>query len=366
MSERPLFKQCPSCQQFSPEDSSVCLQCGYSFDSDQATDEKEEVGGLAGLSSQPPEISEGEAPKKKGGCLKKLGLGVLIILGLFIVLGVIGSLLPDDFAESTTSVHSTSTTVPTFTSTPAGSTNNEAAGQSDTRTQEKPVETPVPPTPVPPATTPTPGPIVTINNNMNVRGGPGTNYPVVGTASSGQQFPITGKNPAGDWWKISFSGKDGWVYGQLVTASNGERVKAVARIPPTPSPPTPTRTPRPLPPTATVPVPLSQVDRAPIWISLVNDYGYLEVFAQVSFKVDVYGLDVLVHGEEYCNDRILYDDEPATKLSCGILEYSHSSVSDVRVRVNEDLWSEGDRYRCERNKASSQSRSVFACERVRQ
>lgn len=118
--------------------------------------------------------------------------------------------------------------------------------------------------------------------------------------------------------------------------------------------------------TTTVPIPLSQADRAAIWIGLVDhEYGFLDVFARVNFKVDAFDLDVFVHGEAYCNDRVLDDDEPPTKLSCGILEYTHSSVSDVRVRVNEDSWSEGDRYRCERNKASTDSRSVFACERVR-
>ena len=117
--------------------------------------------------------------------------------------------------------------------------------------------------------------------------------------------------------------------------------------------------------TTTVPIPLSQADRAAIWISLVNhEYGFLDAFAQVDFKVDAFDLDVFVHGEEYCNDRVLDDDEAPTKLSCGILESIHSSVSDVRVRVNEGLRSEGDRYRCERNKASTDSRSVFACERV--
>ena len=148
-----------------------------------------------------------------------------------------------------------------------------------------------------------------------------------------------------------------------------EESTAVASTPaavtsPSPSPAPATATPRPTV-TTTVPIPLSQVDRAAIWISLVNhEYGFLDAFAQVDFKVEAFDLDVFVYGEAYCNDRVLDDDEPPTKLSCGILESIHSSVSDVRVRVNEGLRSEGDRYRCERNKASTDSRSVFACERV--
>ncbi len=255
----------------------------------------------------------------------------------------------------------TSTPVPTYTATPENSTVNDSTGQSDAQVQAQPTEESAPSTSIPPTAAPVPKPMVTINNDMNVREGPGTDYPVMGIAPPGQQFSITGKNSAGDWWRIDYRGQGGWVYGPLVTATDDSSVRVAVRIPPTPKPPPPTRTPIP------APIPLSQVERAAIWISLVNhEFGYLEVFAQVSFKVDVFDLDVLVHGEEYCNDRILYDDEPATKLSCGILEYSHSTVSDVRVRVNEDLWSEGDRYRCERNKGSTHSRSVFACERVRE
>ena len=62
-------------------------------------------------------------------------------------------------------------------------------------------------------------PVVTINGNMNVRGGPGTFYPVLGTASAGEQFAITGKNSSGSWWRISYNEQPGWVFSQLVTAS---------------------------------------------------------------------------------------------------------------------------------------------------
>ena len=47
-------------------------------------------------------------------------------------------------------------------------------------------------------------PIVTVNNQMNVREGPGTNYPIIGTAAPGEQYVITGKNPGlGDWWRVN-------------------------------------------------------------------------------------------------------------------------------------------------------------------
>ena len=71
-----------------------------------------------------------------------------------------------------------------------------------------------------PTATDTPAPAeasVTTTSAMNVRGGPGTNYNVIGSANAGQRFTVTGKNAAGDWWQINFNGQAGWVFGQLVT-----------------------------------------------------------------------------------------------------------------------------------------------------
>lgn len=80
---------------------------------------------------------------------------------------------------------------------------------------------------------------------MNVRGGPGTNYPVVGTALTNQKFDITGKNAAGDWWRIDYKGNNVWIYAPFVTATNADRIVAVPTpVPPTPTP-QPTATPRP-------------------------------------------------------------------------------------------------------------------------
>ncbi len=103
-----------------------------------------------------------------------------------------------------------------------------------------------PPTAVPvvrnPTSTPTPQvPLVTINHNMNIRGGPGTNYPVIGSASVGQEFPIIGKNHVGDWWNIIYKGHKAWVFSELVTATNAERVQVPLIIPTPPVVPTTTR-----------------------------------------------------------------------------------------------------------------------------
>ncbi len=63
------------------------------------------------------------------------------------------------------------------------------------------------------------GPTVTVNGAMNVRGGPGTNYPIIGAATAGQQYAVISQNAAGDWWQIEYEGRMAWVYGGLVTAS---------------------------------------------------------------------------------------------------------------------------------------------------
>ena len=140
--------------------------------------------------------------------------------------------------------------------------------------------------------------MVTINNDMNVRQGPGTNYPIIGTASIGQQFLITGKNGAGDWWKIKYNGKDGWVFGQLVTATNGESVRVAAQPTSTPRP-RPNRTPVPSPAgcniASNVPDPPSPDTNCPVWEKLYQ-LAYLSInqhitgSALVTLESEIYPL----------------------------------------------------------------------------
>jgi hypothetical protein len=97
---------------------------------------------------------------------------------------------------------------------------------------------------------------------VNVRSGPGTNYAQIGRLQAGQSFAITGKNPSGDWWQFDFNGRPGWVLGELVRASGGERVQVVANIAP---PPTarPRPTARPVVRTQPQPQPQSQPQPQP-------------------------------------------------------------------------------------------------------
>ncbi|MEZ4621743.1 MAG: SH3 domain-containing protein [Caldilineaceae bacterium] len=110
-----------------------------------------------------------------------------------------------------------------------------------------------------PTATPTPeAAMAAVTQGMNVRGGPGTNYPILGAAQAGDRFPIKGKSPDNGWWQVDFNGQDGWLFGQLVTAENTDGV-AVAQNIPAPPPPTATPVPAPTQP----PAPQEQPTQAP-------------------------------------------------------------------------------------------------------
>ena len=50
---------------------------------------------------------------------------------------------------------------------------------------------------------------------VNVRSGPGVEYGQLATLASGTRVVVTGRSADGTWWQITFSGKTGWVFGQL-------------------------------------------------------------------------------------------------------------------------------------------------------
>lgn len=61
---------------------------------------------------------------------------------------------------------------------------------------------------------------VTANNGINVRGGPGTGYSVIGSLAKGETTISNGQNAEGTWLRIQLpdSGALGWVRQDLVTA----------------------------------------------------------------------------------------------------------------------------------------------------
>lgn len=71
---------------------------------------------------------------------------------------------------------------------------------------------------------------VTRPASMNVRGGPGVNYPAVGAVPAGTRLEITGVSPAGDWYRVAGGelGEQAWVFGGLVSTVGA--LESVARL----------------------------------------------------------------------------------------------------------------------------------------
>lgn len=80
-------------------------------------------------------------------------------------------------------------------------------------------------------------PIVTANNSVNIRSGPGTVYPTVGALALGASASVGGKNADGSWWYINYSSGAGWVSSSVVTASCIPATLTIVAAPPTPVPP---------------------------------------------------------------------------------------------------------------------------------
>ncbi len=124
-------------------------------------------------------------------------------------------------------------------------------------------------TPVPrPTHTPTPTiPQIMSAIAVNIRSGPGTNYPVLGVLPPNQPLQVVGRNDAGTWWQVPLpGGSRGWV-AALVVEPLGPVSVPVAQAPP---PPPPTATPVPPPPT---PAPKPQFQYEPTGWYADTNYG---------------------------------------------------------------------------------------------
>lgn len=122
----------------------------------------------------------------------------------------------------------------------------EAAEASPTFLPTTPAPTPTDtaaPTPTPSPTTvpsPTPTPVSIVAqvtaDTLNVRGGPGTNYPRQGQVQKGDQLTVLECNADRDWIHVRMSdGSKGWVAVKLTDVGSAVNDVAVTRsIPPTP------------------------------------------------------------------------------------------------------------------------------------
>src|SRR5205085_2530587 len=98
----------------------------------------------------------------------------------------------------------------------------------------------VKPSPFPTTTftaSPTPeGVVGTMKSNVNVRTGPGANYPVIGQLRKGDQVPLIGASADLAWYVINFRQQNGWISASLVTVFGDVRTLPVIPPPPTPIP----------------------------------------------------------------------------------------------------------------------------------
>lgn len=78
---------------------------------------------------------------------------------------------------------------------------------------------------------------VTYPEPMNVRGGPGTSYDILGQISPGTVLPALGISPGREWIQVAYPngpGGIGWVYASYVSISGGEL--RIVEPPPTQTP----------------------------------------------------------------------------------------------------------------------------------
>lgn len=79
--------------------------------------------------------------------------------------------------------------------------------------------------------------IVTMEQDqINVRSGPSTDYPIIGVLIAGQEVPALGRSIGGDWVQIAYPGVQGgvaWVYSPLVDLQGSV---PIVEPPPTPTP----------------------------------------------------------------------------------------------------------------------------------
>ncbi len=109
---------------------------------------------------------------------------------------------------------------------PFGEDNNQTTNQ----------QVPPPPPPDAPASVAT-NPGFTVNqDNVEVRSGPSTEYPLIGHLSRGQTFTPNGQTPGGDWLQFFWEGMDSWVHTQQLIVTDADQLPVVQDFPPPPPP----------------------------------------------------------------------------------------------------------------------------------
>lgn len=168
-------------------------------------------------------------------------------------------------------------TAPAETATPSVQTGTGGSNGDDaTRNQSATTDLPKPPAvPILPRTTPTGTAeamaVVQAQEGINIRSGPGIEYPVVSKQRFDTVLRLTGHDATKSWWEVDLSqltgqaGVKGWVSGSVVQTRDTDLLEPVSVVSPVPEPtatatPVPTATPtHTATPTATVtPTPTPQ------------------------------------------------------------------------------------------------------------
>jgi hypothetical protein len=267
-----------------------------------------------------------------------IALAVIIVVAVA-VLGLSlwrGPSQPQVVAEA--SPTPTRTLVPTFTPTPTSTPS---------------------PTPNVAPPTPTASPVAIVKEErVNVRQGPGTDYPKVGQVVAGDELTVTGRNEAGDWLQIENREKNlsGWILAELLEfALPPETVPPVSDIPPspTPIPAPPTPTPTPPEPTAT---PQAEVDFRVTHTQLVpieENGGCLGMHTIFITVLDAEGnpLDGIVVGDTYDNVETVTGDKGPGKAEIDLW------LNAMEITVKRDR--DGRTYKSEATRTLSSQTSLI-------
>jgi uncharacterized protein YraI len=159
-------------------------------------------------------------------------------LPLMLALLSLGCGLAGVLKKAETQAIPTRTPLPTFTPLPTTApfinvVVEEAAQVEPTATATQAVaETPAP------TATPDNTVRITTLQNMNVREGPGTGYPVLGSAPAGTITKVTGRNADGSWVQVErpSGAGSGWIYTSLTDVVGDVSSMPVIDVPPPPPP----------------------------------------------------------------------------------------------------------------------------------
>ena len=121
---------------------------------------------------------------------------------------------------------------------------------------------------------------VVASEKLNLRTGPGTNYPITSTYSKGEALKVTGKTQNNEWVKvIASNSREGWMFVENLQVNIDLSSLSILPIPPTPtsipatatSKPKPTSQPQQNPPTA---APAANLDGS--WVGTTSVGGTID------------------------------------------------------------------------------------------